>query len=240
MRRFLFVLQGVIPKESIHWNKVSEDEYLLPGIRKTSFLKKELTDLQRMEKVKMYYKFTIVRNPLERLLSAYRNKVEPLLQYNGKDWMDREKEGLVKLYRSEDLKRWKASHGSFDLRVSFSEYIQWVVDTRNEELNEHFAPVIDNIYPCRIKYDFYGNFNQLGEDVAKIVEKLQAPPDYFHNMSYHKAGRETRDYMEVYYAQVDKELKHKLFHDFYQELDFYYHLYPEERTSHVKLLEVEE
>ena len=34
MRRFLFVLQGIIPKESINWKHVSEDEYLGPGKNK--------------------------------------------------------------------------------------------------------------------------------------------------------------------------------------------------------------
>ena len=31
MRRFLFVLQGVIPKETVSWKHVSEDEFLGPG-----------------------------------------------------------------------------------------------------------------------------------------------------------------------------------------------------------------
>ena len=33
MRRFLFVMQGVIPKESITWKGVSEEKYLKPGTR---------------------------------------------------------------------------------------------------------------------------------------------------------------------------------------------------------------
>lgn len=32
MRRFLFVLQGIIPKETVNWRRVSEEEFLGPGI----------------------------------------------------------------------------------------------------------------------------------------------------------------------------------------------------------------
>ena len=31
MRRLLFVMQGIIPKESITWKGVSEKDYLAPG-----------------------------------------------------------------------------------------------------------------------------------------------------------------------------------------------------------------
>ena len=32
MRRFLFVLQGIIPEESVTWRRVSEEEFLGPGM----------------------------------------------------------------------------------------------------------------------------------------------------------------------------------------------------------------
>ena len=31
MRRFIFVLQGILPQESVNWNNVTEEHYLLPG-----------------------------------------------------------------------------------------------------------------------------------------------------------------------------------------------------------------
>ena len=240
MRRFLFVLQGVLPKETIHWNTVSEIKYLEPGIMRASFLTNRITDQQRREMVATYYKFTIIRNPLERLVSAYRDKIEPPLDYRLNNWLRELTENIVGRYRRDELERWKASRGSFTIGISFEEYIQWVIETPNNELNEHFAPIINNIHPCSIKYDFYGNFKQLGLEVSMIIEKLQAPREYFRNESYYQHGLETTNYVKEYYSQLSLELKHKLFHDFYQELDFYYHLYPEERRSHVELLEVKE
>ena len=31
MRRFLFVMQGIIPEETVTWKHVSEEEFLGPG-----------------------------------------------------------------------------------------------------------------------------------------------------------------------------------------------------------------
>ena len=237
MRRLVFVLNGALPEETIHWKKVSENDYLVPCIQKSSFLRSSLTDDQRKVMVKDYYKFTIIRNPLERLLSAFRNKIEPPLDNAmvNSDLFHRLRKQILMRYRKDSI----TSHGTASLRVKFAEYIRWIIDERNDAINEHFSPVIDNIYPCRIRYDFYGNFKQLGADVARIMDKLHASYEYFRNSSYHRPGEETKDYLEQYYSQLDRDLKYRLFEDFRQELDFYYHLYPEERNSHIAFLGVD-
>ena len=38
MRRALFAMQGVIPKESVNWRRVDEVRYLLPGMLLPSYL----------------------------------------------------------------------------------------------------------------------------------------------------------------------------------------------------------
>ena len=239
MRRFIFVMQGVIPLETIHWEHVDESK-LLNGIMQASFLKHGLNDPQRLKKVRTYYKFTIIRNPLERLLSSYKDKFEPAMKYNFDDWLQGDRENLLNRHRAEELRRWKQGRGNFTLKISFQEFVEWVLETPKENMNEHFAPVIDNIYPCRIKYDFYGNFNRLGSDVEKIIKKLNVPPEYFYNSTQHKGGHETSDYLEEYYARLDKELKQKVFRHLYDDLDLYYNLFPEERNCHVRLLKIDE
>ncbi len=73
-----------------------------------------------------------------------------------------------------------------------------------------------------------------------MIKKIHAPMKSYHNASAHDPSHKTQNLLEEYYSQLSKELKHALFRDFYQELDFYYHLYPEERTSHCKLLETDQ
>lgn len=43
-----------------------------------------------------------------------------------------------------------------------------------------------------------------------------------------------------YYSQLSLNLKRKLFKKWRMELDFYYHLYPEERNGHKVFLDVNE
>ncbi len=201
-----------------------------------------MNDMQKMAKVKSFYKVTVLRNPLERLLSAFRDKIEhPLIFRAHTGYRPKILLEIVRKFGNlEELEKWLSSNGSFPLRVTFPQYIQWIVDTRNSLLNEHFAPQIEDIYPCRMIHDFFGNFKQLGKDMAMIINKLDAPMEYYPNASYHDSSVQTGSLLEKYYSQVSAKVKHALFRDFYQELDFYYHLYPEERTSHCKLLETDE
>ena len=239
MRRFLFALQGLIPQESIKWSNVSERKYLTPMIKIASFLNTSLTDEQRIHRMMTYYKFIFVRNPLERLLSAFLNKMADPLDFHIKwDTFENHKKDILRNYRPQDLKRWSQCRGNFTLKVTFIEYIRWVIDSDSALLNEHFAPIINDAYPCQIRYHFYGNFKMYSSDMAQIMRKLNVSTEYFWDQSEHKPGHETKDYLQYYYSQLSEELKQRLLEDFHQEFDFYYHLYPEERTSHVELLNV--
>ncbi len=193
-----------------------------------------------MKRVMNYYKITIIRNPLERLVSAFKDKLD---HPRGTQYLARIKlEILRNVGNMEELKSWQNVEElkTLELRLTFPQYIQWVVDTNNSLIDQHFRPQIELIYPCRIVYDFYGNFKQIGKDMAMIIKKIAAPMEYDSNPSYHDPSHRPGSLLEEYYSQLSTEVKHALFHDFYQELDFYYHLYPEERTSHCKLLETDE
>jgi len=54
-----------------------------------------------------------------------------------------------------------------------------------------------------------------------------------------KPGKETVTLLAEY-SMVSNKLKKALFKDFYQEFDFYYHLFPEDRNSHISLLGITE
>lgn len=219
---------------------VSEEEYLGPGVERASFLNVSLTDDDRIQRIKSYYKFIIIRNPLERLLSAFLNKISRPLNFIQLDTFEMHRRTILEHVKPQDLDRWLQSNGSYPLHVTFSDFISWFTDSNNALLDEHFASITNNAHPCRIRYDFYGNFKLYSLDMAQIIRKLKAKPEYFQDQSIHAAGHETKDLLEMYYSQLSKDLRRSLFEDFRQELDFYYHLYPEERTLHVKLLEVNE
>ena len=111
------------------------------------------------------------------------------------------------------------------------------MDTPNKELNEHFAPMIELMQPCRVRYNFYGNFKTLSNDMKMITDKLNVSNEYFHEgRKDYTSTNVTSALVEEYYSTVSSKVKKALYKDFYKELDFYFHLFPEERERSIKLL----
>ncbi len=214
--------------------------YMEPAIWKTSFLQHALSDMERKHIVKTYYKYTIVRHPLERMVSGYRGKIEPPLVHGRNISMDRLQLPIVERFQADEYKQWQQSGFSFPMKTPFHVYARWVIETCDKYLNEHFGPVITNIYPCRIKYDFYGNFKQLVTDMRAIADKFHVPHEYIMEQGYHRPGEETREHVQSYFSLLDEDMRRKVFQEFYQDLDFYYHLYPEERNSHCQMLSIDD
>ena len=257
LRRLVFAVQGLIPRESVNWEKVSEEQYLVPAMKKATFLNKTLTHPQRLKRVKEYFKFMIVRNPLERLVSAYCDKIEHPITFSFSDnssniilshqslpkeldFFEAHRRWILSQYRHAQLERWAKSGGNFTLQPSFSDFVRWIVDSDDSRMNEHFASTIVNAQPCKIWYHFYANFKNYSREVRLLIHKLNIPPHYFVDHNSHAPGNETSTKLHHYYSQLTPHLKRDLFEHMFQELDFYYHLYPEEQWSHAELLGVTE
>ncbi len=194
-----------------------------------------------MKKLSSYWKFTILRNPLERLVSAFRDKLEAPFNFSSMNKYTQFFEKMkVKKYQKSKFDQWIASNGSSELKLHFQTYIQWIIDTPNENLNEHFCPTIYLSQPCRMHYDFYGNFKTISADVKLVLKKHKIPSEYFYDQSYYVPGNGTNALLQKYYSTVSAEVKQALFKDFFMELDYYYHLFPGDRESHISLLGVKE
>ena len=69
------------------------------------------------------------------------------------------------------------------------------------------------------------------------MDKFSIPRELFEDEGYYGSGQNTTALLASYYSTLSPKLKEALFEDFYTELDFYYHLFPEEKESHVRLLD---
>ncbi|KAM4690849.1 carbohydrate sulfotransferase 14 [Rhinophrynus dorsalis] len=125
-----------------------------------------LSDLNVEEikhRLKYYFKFMFVRDPMERLLSAYRNKFGEIKEYQQK-------------YGVEIIKRYRKHPGvSAGDDVTFSEFLQYLLDEDTEKMNEHWMPVYNLCQPCAVKYDFIGSYERLREDANYVLERVNAP-----------------------------------------------------------------
>lgn len=184
----------------------------------------DLSESEREERLKYYYKYMVVRDPFERLVSVYRNKI-------GRRNMKHET--FLKLQRDiiEEF-RITSSSSEIDGKIpSFSEFVQYFIAHRNL-LDDHFQAMFDLCQPCLIKYNLYVNFHTLSNDMNMLLPALRLPRQFYFNDI--KIGpslmpkNQSNDVLE-YYSQLSDDLKVKVMNKLTVDSEMYHHLYPNKK-----------
>jgi len=111
-----------------------------------------------------YFTFMFVREPLEKLVSAFRYT---LIENNFNN-LDKT---LIQRYRPHDyrpsIKRYN---------VTFAEFVHYVLDERaaGRMLDRHWKPQNEVCRVCQLRYDFIGHYETLYEDADYVVSKLKS------------------------------------------------------------------
>ncbi|ESO91270.1 hypothetical protein LOTGIDRAFT_66253, partial [Lottia gigantea] len=174
-----------------------------------------LSDLDPQEiqfRLKNYLKFMVVREPFERLLSAYRNKLGAGSSKNYY-FHTRYGKGIIKKFRKNPNK--KSLENGHD--VSFREFIEYIIDPeRKDRLNPHWATYHELCLPCIVNYNYILRYESLTEDSDKIIEKLGASDILkfpSRSTAYHHP--KTSTFMYDFYKTLPSKIMSKL-------IDFYY------------------
>ncbi|KAF2879410.1 hypothetical protein ILUMI_26759 [Ignelater luminosus] len=158
-----------------------------------------------------YISFVMVRQPFERLLSAYRNKLEGNLP-SAKYFQARIGRYIIKNYRPNATET--------DLRngdnVSFQEFVQYLVaeGIKNDTANEHWKPIHQLCYPCSLNYTFIGKYEKFEEDASIILDMVNAPYVIFP----HSKSSQTSEKLRQYLRQLSLSDIEKLYRIY--EIDF--------------------
>ncbi|KAM6176758.1 carbohydrate sulfotransferase 13 isoform 2-T2 [Erethizon dorsatum] len=117
-------------------------------------------------RLRAYLAFLFVREPFERLASAYRNKFTR--PYS---------EAFQRRYGTRIVRRLRPgaqpdalAHGH---DVRFAEFLSYLLDPRtrrDEPFNEHWERAHALCHPCRLRYDVVGKFETLAEDAAFVLD----------------------------------------------------------------------
>ncbi|XP_034246572.1 carbohydrate sulfotransferase 11 isoform X2 [Thrips palmi] len=154
--------------------------------------------------------FLIVRHPLERLLSAYRDKIQYSLPHTLHQRLGIR---IIQKYRTKS----RSTIGSRDptkrKRLSpkwptFSEFVQYLLDEFREgrEFDMHWAPIAEFCTPCHLHFEVIAKFETLEEDQNYLIYRARLQ-DYIHPEWKNPAkGRTaTTNLISSYYTQLTKK-----------------------------------
>ncbi|XP_025834252.1 carbohydrate sulfotransferase 11 isoform X2 [Agrilus planipennis] len=154
-----------------------------------------LPKLEALSYLNNFTSFLMVRHPFERLLSAFRNKLEDQSE-SAKYFQTRIGRYIVKKYRpnatSDEIKSGK--------NITFREFAQYLIreGVTNELANEHWMPVNDLCQPCLINYTFIGKYEWFEEDTRTVLDMVGAP---YIDFPVSKPNY-TRDKLRFYFQQL--------------------------------------
>ncbi|XP_044630458.2 carbohydrate sulfotransferase 9 isoform X1 [Equus asinus] len=202
-KRILMVLNGLAPStynishDAVHYGKHLKklDGFDLKGI---------------YTRLNTYTKAVFVRDPMERLVSAFRDKFEhPNSYYHpvfGK--------AIIKKYRPNACEE-ALNNGS---GVQFKEFIHYLLDShRPVGMDIHWEKVSKLCYPCLINYDFVGKFETLEEDANYFLQLIGAPKELkFPNFKdRHSSDERTNAQVVRQYLKDLTRTERQLIYDFY-------------------------
>lgn len=167
-----------------------------------------------------------VRHPPERVLSAYRNKIEHPLITNPAEqsiWDD-VRHIILSSYRMKFNKKLAKQEEIFP---SFSEFIHFLYDSDPALMNEHYKPMVELCQPCAIKYDYIGNFATLRRDANNILSYLKINSSLFWDRGKHKSNP-TISHVQQYYSKLQAIDFRRLEERFAEDIGFYNYLFPHE------------
>lgn len=178
---------------------------------------KQLRDVKKDEltrKRNTYYSFLFVRDPFERLVASYRNKLHD--PYN-RGFQLRYGPKILKLYRK-NLTKSEYDEGK---GVTFREFIDWVILKKDKEgfdsLDEHWQLMHRIANPCMLKYDFIGKMETLYDDADQVLKELNLTQAIqFPKKFADKYKAKSENLITKYFSTVPKKTLGKLY-DIYKD-----------------------
>uniref|UniRef100_A0A3Q2EI07 Carbohydrate sulfotransferase n=1 Tax=Cyprinodon variegatus TaxID=28743 RepID=A0A3Q2EI07_CYPVA len=120
-----------------------------------------------------YTKFLFVRDPFVRLISAFRDKFQPINEPFYKSYG----KTMVKLYRNQSHPpKTHKEAVALGLQPTFYNFVQYLLDPRTEKyvpFNEHWRQMHHLCHPCMLEYDFIGHQETLQEDAEELLKMLE-------------------------------------------------------------------
>ena len=141
------------------------------GLRLSSFERDQILEMLTSAE---WFRFCFVRNPYDRLLSAYKTQV-------GNTW-NREYQWL-----KDDIRKslaYPPDEDGLERLVPFRDFVRYLHDAEDRVRHDgHFNVQARILVPDLIAYDFIGRFETFQSDFEHVLTRLNAPPEILATVS---------------------------------------------------------
>ncbi|XP_042718314.1 carbohydrate sulfotransferase 9-like [Lagopus leucura] len=192
-KRTIFILQEGLNVEA---SEIEHDH-----IHQTSLIRRlsAYPPAMREQFLNNYTKVMFTRHPLERLVSAYRDK---LLH----------SEPYYSITVANQIKAMFRKNKNSSEKVSFQEFVSFITAKPPNNLDIHWKPMFLLCDPCNIHYDILGKYETLGLDSVQVLKAIGAPASlqYPSLKRYGSEKRTNSDITLEYLRQLSSEQIEKI------------------------------
>ncbi|KAK8386108.1 hypothetical protein O3P69_010674 [Scylla paramamosain] len=176
---------------------------------------------------KKSFKFVVVRHPFERLLSAYRDKLEDYqrdLMFRDGYYYTLYGKSIVKLYR-DDGDRTLVNR----TEPTWKEFVRYVINTPPSKFDEHWKPIYTLCSPCVVKYDVIAKMETFSEDTQYIINQVGLENVLHVEWIHRTAKTKTSDVALKYYSQLTVNQVEQLYEKYRLDFDLFGYDYDDYR-----------
>ena len=182
----------------------------------------EYAPRERQAMLKTYTTIFYVREPFERLLSAFRDKFET---YTTSLYSKMGREIIGKVRKSSE----NLNSNELPSFGEFTEYLSTLPDTPQWDV--HWRPSHQVCYPCAIDYDYVGRFETVKEDADHILQQLKLDKMVeFPSFS----GSQTSKKLTKYYSQLPRDRIEKIIEIYRTDFEMFNYDFPDEIITLLK------
>ncbi|CAK8694585.1 unnamed protein product [Clavelina lepadiformis] len=206
----------------------STDDYFNHKIRgreviEMSNVKSRLIALKNETKLKQtwkeYLNIITVRNPFERIVSAYYDKMRPQSEGFTSTY------GPLSLRINQQFKKYRFvvnDRSLNDRTATFEDFVNFLLHSKEPQANDpHWRSFQETCDPCTHEYDFIMKFETMFEDVAYLTRKLNVSSEHAKTFFHRWRTRFNTNNTEEYFKKLPTHLVQALYVKYEADFDLF-------------------
>lgn len=181
----------------------------------------DILEKEQILKDKNIKKYTFVRNPYSRALSAYKNKIEPFTDIEkGTDFeILSAHQYYFKVYT--EIESFIETNLPTETGVNFFGFLSWLHLSKSHRIKDrHWLPQTQITQPNIVDYDFIGYFEQLEQDGGYVLKQLGSDLPFPSKNALRYPRTDANSYLNQYYTSREIELVKQIYLDDFNNFNY--------------------